>query len=37
MNHILVVDDLSDALAMLQDAIGAAFGPVPCTLARSVR
>lgn len=37
MNHILVVDDLSDALAMLQDAIGAAFGPVHCTLARSVR
>ena len=37
MNHILVVDDLSDALAMLQDAIGAAFGPVPCTLVRSVR
>ena len=36
MNHILLVDDLSDALAMLQDAVRAAFGPVPCTLARSV-
>jgi len=36
MNHILLVDDLSDALAMLQDAIEAAFGPVPCTLARGV-
>ena len=37
MKHILVVDDLADALAMLQDAIQAAFGDVPCTLARSVR
>lgn len=37
MNHILLVDDLSDALAMLQNAIRAAFGSVPCTLARSVR
>jgi DNA-binding NarL/FixJ family response regulator len=37
MKHILVVDDLVDALAMLQDAIQAAFGDVPCTLARSVR
>ncbi|MFY3385644.1 response regulator [Paracidovorax sp. MALMAid1276] len=37
MNHILLVDDLSDALAMLQDAIHAAFGPVACTSARSVR
>ncbi|MBY0409422.1 MAG: response regulator transcription factor, partial [Burkholderiaceae bacterium] len=37
MKHILVVDDLADALAMLQDAIQVAFGDVPCTLARSVR
>jgi DNA-binding NarL/FixJ family response regulator len=37
MNHILLVDDLADALAMMQDAIQAAFGAVPCTLARSVR
>ena len=37
MNHILLVDDLADALAMMQDAIQAAFGPLPCTLARSVR
>ena len=36
MKHILLVDDLSDALAMMQDAIEAAFGPVPCTLARGV-
>ena len=36
MNRILLVDDLSDALAMLQDAIHAAFGHVPCTSARSV-
>lgn len=37
MKHILLVDDLADALAMLQDAIVAAFGPVPCTQARCVR
>lgn len=37
MNHILLVDDLADALAMLQDAISAAFGSVHCTLARSLR
>ena len=37
MKQILLVDDLADALVMLQSAILAAFGPVPCTLARSVR
>ena len=37
MQHILLVDDLKDALAMLQCAVQAAFGPLPCTLARSVR
>ncbi len=37
MKQILLVDDLADALAMLQSAVLAAFGPVPCTLARSVR
>ena len=37
MKNILLVDDLGDALAMLEDAIRAAFGPLPCTLARSVR
>lgn len=37
MKHILLVDDLADALDMLQGAVLAAFGPVPCTLARSVR
>ena len=36
MKNILLVDDLGDALAMLEDAIRAAFGPLPCTLARSV-
>ncbi len=36
MNHVFLVDDLTDALAMMQDAIRAAFGPVPCTVARSV-
>ena len=37
MKQILLVDDLADALVMLQSAVLAAFGPVPCTLARSVR
>ncbi len=37
MKNILLVDDLGDALAMLEDAILVAFGPLPCTLARSVR
>lgn len=36
MKHILLVDDLADALAMLQSAVAAAFGPLPCVLARSV-
>ena len=35
MKNILLVDDLGDALAMLEDAILVAFGPLPCTLARS--
>ena len=37
MKQILLVDDLADALDLLQGAVRAAFGPVPCTLARSVR
>ena len=37
MKQILLVDDLADALDLLQDAVLVAFGPVPCTFARSVR
>ena len=36
MKQILLVDDLADALVMLQSAILTAFGSIPCTLARSV-
>ncbi len=36
MNHVLLVDDLADALAMMQKAVASAFGPVTCTLAGSV-
>lgn len=36
MKHILLVDDLSDALAMMQDAIVTAFGDVTCSRAASV-
>ncbi len=37
MKQILLVDDLAEALDLLQAAVLAAFGAVPCTLARSVR
>lgn len=37
MKQILLVDDLAEALDLLQGAVLAAFGTVPCTLARSVR
>ncbi len=36
MNHVLLVDDLTDALAIMRQAISSAFGAVSCTVAGSV-
>lgn len=36
MNHVLLVDDLTDALAIMRQAVSSAFGGVSCTMAGSV-